>query len=64
MVSDRAIWRVARLLIRKHGSDADLVVAKGAHLMLARGDDEGRLLCARLSQAIEALQAALSGRLN
>ena len=36
MVSDRAIWRVAQLLIRKHGSDADLVVAKGDHLMLAR----------------------------
>ena len=64
VVSDRAIWRVAQLLMRKHGSDASLVIEKGARLMRVRGDEVGSLLCARIKQAIEALQAASSGRLN
>jgi hypothetical protein len=60
MVSDSAIWRVAQLLIRKHGSDAEIVVAKGTDLMLDRGDDEGVLLCVRIRQAIEALRSPLN----
>ena len=62
MISDLDIWRAANLLIRKHGADAELEAAKRADLMLDRGDDEGRLLWARIKRAIEALQAPPSGQ--
>jgi hypothetical protein len=64
MGSDLDIWRAAELLIRQHGSGADLVAAKRADLMLDRGDEDGRLLWDRIRQAIEALQAPSSGPLN
>jgi hypothetical protein len=48
----------------KHGADAELEAAKRADLMLDRGDDDGRLLWARVRRAIEDLQARPSGRLN
>jgi hypothetical protein len=48
MVPDLDIWRAANLLIRKHGANAELEAAKRADLMLERGDDEGRLVWARI----------------
>jgi hypothetical protein len=56
--------RAASLLIRKHGANAVLEAAKRADLMLDRGDDDGRLLWARIRRAIEALQRPFSGRLH
>jgi hypothetical protein len=56
VISDLDIRRAANLLIRKHGANAELEVAKRADLMLDRGDDEGRLVWARIRRAIEALQ--------
>ena len=53
MVSNLDIWRAANLLIRKHGANAELEAAKRADLMLDRGDDDGRLLWARIRRAIE-----------
>lgn len=64
VVSDLDIWRAANLLIQKHGADAELEAAKRADLMLDRGDDDGRLLWARIRRAIEDLQALRHGRLN
>jgi hypothetical protein len=64
MISDLDIWRAANMLMRQHGPDAELEAAKRADLMLDRGDDDGRLLWARIRRAIEELQAAPSGRLN
>ena len=58
MIPEIDIWRAANLLIRKHGSDAELEAARRADLMLDRGDDEGRLLWARSRRVIEALHAA------
>jgi hypothetical protein len=58
MVSDLDIWRAANLLIRRHGTDAQLEAACLQHLMVDRGDDEGRLVWVRIRRAIEALQAA------
>ena len=52
------------MLIRKHGANAELEAAKRADLMLDRGDDDGRLLWARISRAIEALQSPRRGQLN
>jgi hypothetical protein len=57
MVSDLDIWRAANLVILKHGADAELEAAKRADLMLGRGDDDGRLLWARI-------RAVRRGRLN
>jgi hypothetical protein len=64
VIPERDIWRAANLLIRKHGANAELEAAKRADLMLDRGDDDGRLLWARIRRAIGALQAPPSGRLN
>ena len=63
-VSDLDVWRAANLLICKHGANAEFEAAKRADVMLYRGDDDGRLLWARISRAIEDLQAPRRGRLN
>jgi hypothetical protein len=57
MISDLDIWRAANLLIRKHGADPELEAAQRVDLMLDRGDDEGRVVWARIRRAVEALQA-------
>jgi hypothetical protein len=62
VISDLDIWRAANLLIRKHGAEAVLEAARLADLMLGRGDNEGRLVWARIRRAIEALHAPPSGR--
>jgi hypothetical protein len=64
MVSDLDIWRAANLLIREHGADAELEAACLQDLMLDRGDDEGRLVWARIRCAIEALREPPSGMPN
>jgi hypothetical protein len=64
MVSNLDIWRAANLLIREHGDDAELEAARLQDLMLDRDDDEGRLVWARIRQAIEALRAPPCGRPN
>ena len=46
MVSNLDIWHAANLLIREHGNHAGLEAGRLEDLMLDRGDDEGRLLCA------------------
>lgn len=51
MVSELDIWRAANLLILKHGANAQLEAARRADLMLDCGDDEGRLLWARIRRA-------------
>jgi hypothetical protein len=61
MISDLDIWRAANLLIRQHGANAELEAARLQDLMLDRGDDEGRLVWARIRRAIEALCAPPSG---
>jgi len=60
MVPEIAIWRAANLLIRRHGANAGLEAVKRADLMLDRGDNDGRLLWARIRRAVEALQAPSS----
>jgi hypothetical protein len=62
MISDLDIWRAANLVIREHGTDAELEAARLHDLMVDRGDDEGRLVWVRIRRAIEALQAALRNK--
>jgi hypothetical protein len=65
MTSDLDVWRAAHLLIRNHGANAELEAAKRADVMLDRGDEDGRLLWARIRRAIEVLrQTPPAGRLN
>jgi hypothetical protein len=52
------------LLIWEHGADAEHEAARLQHLMFDRGDDEGRLMWARIRLAIEALEAPPSGTPN
>jgi hypothetical protein len=48
---------------RRHSANAELEAARRANLMLDRGDDDGRLLWARIRRAIETLQAPQRGEL-
>jgi hypothetical protein len=64
MISDLDIWRAANLLIRQHGTDAELEAAKRADLMLERGDLDGQSLWRRIRRAIIELQAPPVGPLH
>ncbi len=62
MISDLDIYRAANLLIDRHGADALIAAARLVDLMLDRGDRDGQLVWLRIKRAIDALQAAPSGR--
>ena len=64
IISDLDIWRAAHLLIRQHGTDAELEAAKRADLMLERGDLDGQSLWRRIRRAIVELQAPPVGPLH
>ena len=64
MISDLDIWRAAHLLIRQHGTDAELEAAKRADLMLERGDLDGQSLWRQIRRAIVELQAQPVGPLH
>jgi hypothetical protein len=64
MVSNLDTWRATNLVIREHGDDAEPEAVRLQDLTLDPGDDESRLLWARIRRAIETLQAPLCGRLN
>ncbi len=61
MISDLDTWGVANLLIRQHGTDAELETAKRADLMLERGNLDGQSLWKRIRRAGVELQAPPSG---
>jgi hypothetical protein len=58
MITDREIYRVADLLIRLHGGDAETEAAVLAALMQVRGDPEKVAVWIRITRAIGGLQAA------
>ena len=53
VVTDIDIWRVANLLIKRHGADAGTIAAQRADELLAKGDHEGGLVWKRILAAIE-----------
>ena len=63
-VSDIDIWQAADLLIKQHGTDAELFAAQRADLMLERGDRDGQLVWMRIRRAILKLQAPPVGKPN
>jgi hypothetical protein len=62
VLSELNIWTLANLLIRKHGANAESEAARQQHLMLERGNYDGRVLWTRIGRAIEALQAPPLGK--
>ena len=50
------ILRTANLLIRQHGTDAELAAAMKADEMLAAGDIDGQRVWLRVMKAIQQLQ--------
>lgn len=60
-ISNREVWTAANLIIKRHGADAEIEVARRADQMLDRGDIDGQLVWRRIRQAIVELRAAPSG---
>lgn len=74
MIRDIDIWRAAPLLMKQHGQDAEIVVARrvdelapwaqhgrGATKLAEQEDHEGRGVWLRIRRAIVELQAAPTG---
>jgi hypothetical protein len=64
MISDLDIWRAANLLIKQHGSLAELEACRLADLMLDRGDRDGQLVWLRIRRAIAELEAPPTGAVH
>jgi hypothetical protein len=56
MIDDPDIYRAAKLLIDRHGDDADIRAAERADELLDDGDIEGSAVWRRIIEAIEELQ--------
>ncbi len=57
MISDLDIYRTAKLLVDKHGTDAPIHAAMKADAMLDKGDMGGAAMWRRVIKAIEELLA-------
>ncbi len=60
MIDDREVWRVASLLMQRHGHEAALVAARQVDASLGSGDAED---CAAWKRILEAV-AELSRKPN
>ncbi len=56
MIPDIDIYRVANLLVKRHGQDASIEAAMRADAMLDKGDLEGCAAWKRILKAVEELQ--------
>jgi hypothetical protein len=56
VIEDPDIFRAAKLLIDRHGDDADIRAAERADELLDDGDIEGSAVWRRIIEAIEELQ--------
>ncbi len=57
MISNRDIYRSAKLLMDEHGDDALIQASMRADALLEAGDMEGRAVWLRILKAVEELQA-------
>jgi hypothetical protein len=65
MVSEKDIWRSARLLIDQHGDAATFEASTKADAMLEAGDLEGQRVWLRILNAIKDIQNTTPrGQLN
>ncbi len=58
MIPDIDIYRVANLLVKRHGQDASIEAAMRADAMLDKGDPDGYAAWKRILRAVEELQGA------
>ncbi len=58
MIPDLDIYRVANLLVKRHGQDASIEAAMRANAMLDKGDLDGYAAWKRILRAVEELQGA------
>ncbi len=56
MIPDIDIYRVANLLVKRHGQDASIEAAMRADAMLDKGDLDGYAAWKRILRAVEELQ--------
>ena len=59
MIPDIDIYRVANLLVKRHGQDASIEAAMRADAMLDKGDLAGYAAWKRILKAVEELQGAV-----
>ncbi len=55
MIPDLDIYRVANLLVKRHGQDASIEAAMRADAMLDKGDLDGYAVWKRIVKAVEEL---------
>jgi hypothetical protein len=56
MIDNKDVWRVAKLLVKAHGENAEAIAGKHVDERLAEGDLIGRDIWRRVLAAIEELQ--------
>ncbi len=59
MIPDIDIYRVANLLVKRHGQDASIEAAMRADAMLEAGDMDGYAAWKRILKAVEELQGTV-----
>ncbi len=59
MIPDIDIYRVANLLVKRHGRDASIEAAMRADAMLDKGDLDGYGVWKRILRAVEELQGTV-----
>ena len=58
VIADLDIWRVAALLVKRHGKDASIFAAQRIDELLAEGDLDGRAVWQRILEAVKELERA------
>ncbi len=61
MIPDLDIYRVANLLVKRHGQDAPIEAAMHADAMLDKGDLDGYAVWKRILRAVEELRRTEPG---
>ena len=54
-IGDRDVWRVASILMERHGHDAALIAARYADALLGSGDPDDRAAWERILEAVAEL---------
>ena len=61
MVAEFEIWGVAKIFIKRHGTDAPIHAAMRADELLDQGDLDGAAVWRRIKAAIEEMQKQAPG---
>jgi hypothetical protein len=58
MIDNKDIWRVAKLLVKAHGQNAEVIAAQHVDERLAEGDLIGRDIWRQVAAAVQELRRA------